>query len=147
MLFAEMQPKANSYRNTTAIMMLSWQDSILTEHSLRRTGNTTQDMQMLLAHTVLPANRRQLYNDIDQRPGNENVHSGVGETGLITCSPRIRLLQPMQDFAPCPFQDISSLSEGCSEILAVNQKSRPALLPCRSLSPDLLTGMVSVAIR
>ena len=147
MLFAEMQLKANRYRNTTTIMMLSWQDCILTEHSVRKTGNTTQDMEMLLAHAVPPANPRQLYNDSDQRPGNENVHSGVRETGLITFGPRIRLLQPMQDLAPCPFQGISSLSEGCPEILAVNQKSRPALLPCSSLSPDLLTGMVSVATR
>lgn len=69
------------------------------------------------------------------------------ETGLIACGPRIGLLQPMQDLAPCLFQGISSLSEGCSEILAVNQISRPALLPCRSLSPDLLTGMLSLAIR
>lgn len=79
---------------------------------------------------------RQLHNNnMDQLPIDETAYGGVRETGLIAYGPRIRLLQPMQDLAPCLFQGISSLSEAAP-------KSCPALLSFRSSSPDLMTGML-----
>jgi len=82
---------------------------------------------------------RHPYNNTDQLPADGTAHGGVEETGLITYGTCIRMLQPMQDPAPCHFQSESSLSEATPNL-------RPPQLPFRSSSSsDLSTRMFLLA--